>query len=140
MRNVACVLSLGSGEPGPVSGSNIHGNEVPYEFPPLASSACKTVHDDFWRLFGELQVYYRLSVDQGLQSFKDLRKEPFGKIRAHTMTYLSRPETERVLDRAVHYSEEGTRVTINNLRVYSFLYSIEFLIASSASPNPKQRG
>jgi hypothetical protein len=118
-QKVACVLSLGSGEAGPVNGSNVHENEAPYELSPLVSSACKTVHDEFWRLFGELQVYYRFSVDQGLQSFEDFRKEPFGKIKAHTMTYLSRPETEQVLNRAVHYSEEGTQVTINNLRVYS---------------------
>ncbi|PVF96984.1 hypothetical protein CPB86DRAFT_786474 [Serendipita vermifera] len=115
-RYVACILSLGSGEAGPVNVSSALTKGVPYELSPLVSSACKAVDDDFRRLFGGLHIYYRFSVDQGLQSCQDLKDEAFsGRILSYTATYLSQPLVEQDMNRAIHYSKEGTTVVVNNL-------------------------
>jgi hypothetical protein len=117
-QKVACVLSIGSGEAGPVSINMNGGTPPPYQLPQLSSSARKLTSDEAYRRYEKTGIYHRFSVENGLESSEGLSSHDFGKIRAYTEAYLSQPRTDKELMHAVEVSETGSLITIDSLCTY----------------------
>ncbi|KAH8834499.1 hypothetical protein DL96DRAFT_1810754 [Flagelloscypha sp. PMI_526] len=92
-RHVACILSIGSGHPGHLSLT-----EGLAELFPRISLDCERLNDDMERRFGNAPaVYWRLSVEQGLQNLaSDLSN--LDALVSHTYSYLQGSRTNRYID------------------------------------------
>ncbi|KAH8813815.1 acyl transferase/acyl hydrolase/lysophospholipase, partial [Flagelloscypha sp. PMI_526] len=92
-RRIACIVSIGSGHPGHLSMS--HG--LLDLFPRIALD-CERVADDMERRFGNTpEVFWRLSVEQGLQHLaNDLSN--LDALVFHTHSYLQSARTMRNID------------------------------------------
>jgi hypothetical protein len=99
---ISCLLSVGSGFRGVlalVDGSNTsQGTHIDYE----------RVAQELNRDLARLNVYFRLSVDHGLEGWGEFRTS-FGVIKSHVDGYLGRDEVSNYLGRCVAASVvEGT--------------------------------
>ncbi|CAG8507800.1 3836_t:CDS:2 [Acaulospora colombiana] len=114
-RRVACILSLGAGEAGPVPASLQSDVSLPYQLLPSTTSACRLVDEDVYNLIGYTSVYHRFSVARGLESLERFSRNVFGDIYAHTQIYLSQNRVERDMTNAVGVAEAGTYSTIGSM-------------------------
>jgi hypothetical protein len=114
-REVACILSLGSGETGPISASLYDKAPIPYQLSPSFSSSCRMVDEDMQNLLGSTNVYHRFSVDHGLESSEKFETKGFGEISEHTHAYLSQAKVERNMTRAGEAAEARGYTTIGSL-------------------------
>ncbi|KAH8831071.1 hypothetical protein DL96DRAFT_1811998 [Flagelloscypha sp. PMI_526] len=92
-RHVACIVSIGSGHPGHLSLAE----GLADLFPRIALD-CERLSDDMERRFGNApNVFWRLSVEQGLQSLAaDLSN--LDALVSHTYSYLQDARTHRDID------------------------------------------
>ncbi|KAH8818844.1 hypothetical protein DL96DRAFT_1504027 [Flagelloscypha sp. PMI_526] len=92
-RHVSCIVSIGSGHPGHLSLAE----GLTSLFPRIALD-CERLADDMERRFGNApDVYWRLSVEQGLQNLAvDLSN--LDALVSHTYSYLQRARTHREID------------------------------------------
>jgi hypothetical protein len=106
---VSCLLSLGSGVRGVVSLDNNGntGQDVHMD--------CERVSREVKRSIARLNVYYRLSVDRGLEIW-DLFETGFGSMKSHVDDYLGRDEPSGDLDRCVTASITEGVVTLDKIR------------------------
>jgi hypothetical protein len=106
---LSCLLSLGSGFRGVVAldnGRNItHGVCID----------CDRVSREVKRGIARLNIYYRLSVDHGLERWDQFRPE-FGTMKSHVDDYLGRDEPSNDLDRCVTASITEAVVTLDKIR------------------------
>ncbi|PVF95076.1 hypothetical protein CPB86DRAFT_875976 [Serendipita vermifera] len=114
-RRVACILSLGAGETGPIPASLYDKVSTPYQLSQSITSACRMVDEDMCGLFGYTSVYYRFSVDRGLESPEKFEGNNFGDISAHAHVYLSQTRVERDMTNTVGVAEGGTYNTIGSM-------------------------
>ncbi|KAH8813828.1 hypothetical protein DL96DRAFT_1561220 [Flagelloscypha sp. PMI_526] len=92
-RRIACIVSIGSGHPGHMS----FAQGLTELFPRIALD-CERVADDMERRFGNTpEVFWRLSVEQGLQHLEnDLSN--LDALASHTRSYLQSARTTRSID------------------------------------------
>ncbi|KAH8797789.1 hypothetical protein DL96DRAFT_1824929 [Flagelloscypha sp. PMI_526] len=92
-RHVTCIISIGSGHPGHLSLAE----GLTDLFPRIALD-CERLADDMKRRFGNAPgVYWRLSVEQGLQNLaSDLSN--LDALVSHTYSYLQCSRTQRDID------------------------------------------
>ncbi|KAG8794695.1 hypothetical protein FRC12_022419 [Ceratobasidium sp. 428] len=106
-RRVACIISIGGGHP-----RTIHIPEPsPFQriFPTNLIVAMRDIATDNERMaqtmamrFQEVpDVYFRLNVDQGMQSVRIGNWDRLGEIRAHTRAYMLKVQTNIMIGKAV---------------------------------------
>jgi hypothetical protein len=99
--HVSTILSLGSGHLGalgaPSTGSKDKWTDVLREM----VKECEQVAQEMEMQVGHLGVYYRFSVDQGLQRIYGLDLNDIGWLNAQVHTYLDDIQVSRKLDRCV---------------------------------------
>ncbi|KAH8814677.1 hypothetical protein DL96DRAFT_420437 [Flagelloscypha sp. PMI_526] len=91
-RDIACIVSVGSGHPGVLSLTE-HDNSL---FRRITED-CEQVANDLFRRFSKVpDLYWRLSVEQGMQSIDSADIHELTKILASTRSYLqtSRPNND----------------------------------------------
>src|SRR6267378_3542804 len=67
------------------------------------STDCEATHEQMLRLFGNSpNTYFRLNVEQGMQSIELSEWEKLANVEAHTTTYLRRKEVDRKLTLVVN--------------------------------------
>ena len=113
-RRVACVLSLGSGHPAVVPASSLH-NTNRNTAKVMAILQAERTAEELDGQIGRSQVYYRFSVDRGLESTESVSLRNLGDIETHTRAYLQQRSTEYVLDRSITASEHAGLVTTKDL-------------------------
>ncbi|PVF96985.1 FabD/lysophospholipase-like protein [Serendipita vermifera] len=110
-QTVACILSIGSG----VSALYHDEQPVPYRLSALTSSKCKIVDSNvFWRT-NHKEVYYRFSVNRGLESSRELQISNLGKMIQDTKVYLSDHVVDDHMKQAVRRAESMAEVPLGSI-------------------------
>ncbi|KAG9119255.1 hypothetical protein FRC07_005793 [Ceratobasidium sp. 392] len=117
-RRVATIVSIGAGHPRTIQIPE----PSPFQrvFPTNVIVAMKDIATDNERVaqamavrFGGARgVYFRLNVDQGMQSVRLGDWDRLGEVKAHTRTYMSKVETEKIMERAVKAMRERKGVIL----------------------------
>ncbi|KAG9093323.1 hypothetical protein FS749_014584 [Ceratobasidium sp. UAMH 11750] len=105
-RRVACILSIGGGHP-----RTIHIPEPsPFQriFPTSLIVAMRDIATDNERMAQTMavrfqavpDVYFRLNVDQGMQSVRIGSWDRLGEIKAHTRAYMLKAQTNEIMKKA----------------------------------------
>lgn len=116
---ISCLLSLGTGFRGVVSLRDRTGAER--NIGSVATTDCEAVAEEVYRRFARLGVYYRLSVDHGLEGFNRFGIE-FGSIKSHVDAYLAKKENSGRLDRCISASATSRTVTMGQLcKLFQYL-------------------
>ena len=105
---VSYLLSLGSGFRGFIAvddGGEITGG---------SSMDCERVARDVKQSLGKLKVYYRLSVERGLEGW-DSFQGGFGAMKSHVDEYLGRDEPSDDMDRCIEASFVDGRVSLEQI-------------------------
>ncbi|KAL5636635.1 hypothetical protein ACGC1H_000556 [Rhizoctonia solani] len=105
-RYVSCVLSVGAGHPGTI---HIPKSQISRLFRTKELVAMKhmatdseRVAEDMARRFEEVRgIYFRLSVDQGMQNVDTDNWEKLDDVTAHTRAYLNKFDVKRTMSLAV---------------------------------------
>jgi hypothetical protein len=93
-RDIACIVSVGSGHPGVLSLSE-NDNMV---FRRITED-CEQVANDLHRRFGKIpDLYWRLSVEQGMQDINPVDIQELTKIVASTRSYLQTSRSNNDVD------------------------------------------
>lgn len=108
---VSCLLSLGAGR-APVR-SFVSNETSPSKTLEQLASDCEKTADEIQRRIGRLGVYFRFSVDRGLDF--DTPLSPMGSITAHTGQYLLDDHVNSGLDACIRSSDHDSRVTLEQL-------------------------
>ena len=116
---VSCLFSVGSG----FRGVAVLGDGM--KFLQGARTDCERVAHELKRGMAKFKVYYRLSVDHGLEGWDQFRTE-FGAMKSHVDDYLGRDEPSADLDRCVTASITEGVVTLDKIRE-STIYQISLL-------------
>ncbi|KAG8716716.1 hypothetical protein FRC09_015318 [Ceratobasidium sp. 395] len=111
-RRVATIVSIGGGHPCTIQIPEAS----PFQrmFPTNVIAAMKDIATDNERVAqamaarfrGARDVYFRLNVDQGLQSVRLGDWDRLGEVQAHTRTYMSKVEADELMGRAVKATRE----------------------------------
>jgi len=113
-RRVACVLSLGSGRPSIIPASSLH-NTNQDTAKTMAILQAERTAEEVDNQIGKSQVYYRFSVDRGLESPESVSLKRLGDIETHTRVYLLQGSTGYALDRSITASEHTGLVTTKDI-------------------------
>jgi hypothetical protein len=113
-RRVACVLSLGSGRPAVIRASSLQ-NTCHDTANTMAILHAERTAEELDGQIGRSQVYYRFSVDRGLESPESVSLRNLGDIETHTRAYLQQRSTGYVLDRSITASEHVGLVTTKDI-------------------------
>ncbi|KAG9127329.1 hypothetical protein FRC07_014813 [Ceratobasidium sp. 392] len=111
-RRIACIVSIGSGHPSTIQIPDP--DSLQRVLPTNVMEAMKKIAADNERMaqsmatrFGAVpDVYFRLNVDQGMQSIRLGDWDRLGEVQAHTRTYMGKAETESIVRRAVKVVKE----------------------------------
>ncbi|KAG8792030.1 hypothetical protein FRC12_007463 [Ceratobasidium sp. 428] len=111
-RRVATIVSIGGGHPCTIQIPEA--STLQRIFPTNVIAAMKDIATDNERVaqamaarFREARdVYFRLNVDQGMQSVRLGDWDRLGEVQAHTRTYMSKVETNELVGRAVKATRE----------------------------------
>ncbi|KAG8785487.1 hypothetical protein FRC12_017511 [Ceratobasidium sp. 428] len=111
-RRVATIVSIGGGHPCTIQIPEAS----PFQriFPTNVIAAMKDIATDNERVAQAMaarfrrarDVYFRLNVDQGMQSVRLGDWDRLGEVQAHTRTYLGKVETDELVRRAVNATRE----------------------------------
>jgi hypothetical protein len=93
-RTIAVILSIGSGHPGLVSAFS----SARYED---MVANCEQVSQEMRERMGEDGIYFRFSVEQGLQRHHGAQVDQLNWINDQTLAYLENRETSRLLDQCL---------------------------------------
>jgi hypothetical protein len=113
-RPISCLLSLGSGKRGPISletTTSDSGQNLGFQI----TLDCESVDEQLRRRIGRLRVYYRFSVDSGLEGHK-IFKGGFGAIASHSAAYCSTEVVSSRMDDCLKAAEKGAGVTLERIR------------------------
>ncbi|KAG8699756.1 hypothetical protein FRC09_006401 [Ceratobasidium sp. 395] len=107
-RRVATIVSIGGGHPCTIQIPEA--STLQRIFPTSVIAAMKDIATDNERVAqamatrfrGARDVYFRLNVDQGMQSVRLSDWDRLGEVRAHTRAYLGKVETDELVGRAVN--------------------------------------
>jgi hypothetical protein len=123
---ISCFLSLGAGRPiMPHSLSSASSTtSILKTFEQLATG-CESVAKEMDRRIGRLGIYFRLSVDRGLDfSIHSVDPQRLGEITSYTMSYLLDNAVNKNLDDCVFKSQQHSRISLESLcKVFSTLYT-----------------
>ncbi|KAG8715909.1 hypothetical protein FRC08_010039 [Ceratobasidium sp. 394] len=116
-RHVSCIVSIGGGHPRTIRIPEA--SPLQRIFPTNVIVAMRDIATDNERMAqtmairfqGFPDVYFRLNVDQGMQSVQLGDWDRLGEITAHTRAYMQRAETNKLMTRAVK-SIQGRRGVI----------------------------
>ncbi|KAG8701839.1 hypothetical protein FRC09_005110 [Ceratobasidium sp. 395] len=111
-RRVATIVSIGGGHPCTIQIPEAS----PFQriFPTNVIAAMKDIATDNERVAqamavrfrGARDAYFRLNVDQGMQSVRLGDWDRLGEVQAHTRTYMNKVETNELVGRAVKATRE----------------------------------
>lgn len=121
-HRISCLLSLGSGKRGAISLENTQSNAHPSISAQIASDS-ENVAEETKKQLGRLKIYYRFSVDVGLEGPRPFRGG-FGSIISHTSVYLSKFSVSKSLDNCLKAVEKFGGVTLERLCEFCLLYSL----------------
>jgi hypothetical protein len=107
-RRVSCLLSLGAGQAEVRSTSS-------KDYTTKTAQDTETIARECQRRFGSLEIYFRFSVERGMDLECAIGEGTFGAIATHTSVYLEGDESAKRLDRFVTISSSTDRVTLDNL-------------------------
>lgn len=107
---VSSILSIGSGQRGNASVKDVDSAMLA----DIIARDCEAVAEDLSQRIGKLGVYYRLSVDQGLQETGEFRGD-IGSILSHADVYLLKSATTDILERCITASEDTRSTTLGQL-------------------------
>jgi hypothetical protein len=105
---ISYILGLGSGFRGFIAvddGGKITGG---------SSMDCERVARDIKRSLAKLKVYYRLSVDRGLEGWESFQGG-FGAMKSHVDEYLGRDEISRTMDQCIATTFMDGRVSLKQI-------------------------
>ncbi|KAG8809295.1 hypothetical protein FRC17_003506, partial [Serendipita sp. 399] len=105
-HRVSCVISIGSGKKGIVSEFSIED---------FASQQTEAVSEEAEKRFGGLNLYFRFSLERGLEKTVSPTPEGFGVIHSHVQAYLSRHTNDELLDRSIEASKVTSQRKIRDL-------------------------
>ena len=108
---VSCLLSLGAGRVA-IRSVTSDGTPASKALEQLAMD-CEKTADEVQRRIGRLGIYFRFSVDRGLDF--DGSFSPMGNITAHTGQYLLDDAVNRGIDTCIQSSERDSRVTLEQI-------------------------
>lgn len=107
-KNIACVISIGTGKPRTIDMPNpsfIERNIVPLgvirAMVAIATDCEKTAEQVEKKFKHLLKTYFRFNVEQGLQNVKLGDWDRISEVAAHTRSYMDTPEVDSRLDAAV---------------------------------------
>jgi len=109
--SISCLMSLGAGRAA-ISAVGSDGNTSVKTLEQLAMD-CENTADEVQRRLGRLGIYFRFSVDHGLDF--DTPSSSIGKIAAHTAQYLLGDQVSSRLDACIVSAEQESRVTLEQL-------------------------
>jgi hypothetical protein len=112
-HRIACLLSLGSGNRGAISLEDTQSNSHQAVSAEVASDS-ENVAEETQKRLGRLKVYYRFSVDVGLEGPRPFRGN-FGTISSHASVYLSKFSVSRSMDNCIKAAEKSPGVTLERL-------------------------
>lgn len=115
---IACILSLGSGQRGVISlGED---NDSLQDLGTRMITEGDNMAEEVRKRIGRLRVYYRFSVDRGLEVW-DMQRQGFGMIKSHVDAYLSKDVVNANLEECLSVSKKARNITME--RVCEFLFS-----------------
>ncbi|CAE6437188.1 unnamed protein product, partial [Rhizoctonia solani] len=110
-RQVACIISIGAGHsrtiqvPSPSRWYTYRTQDL-VVMKDMATDSERVAEEMMLRFRNTSELYYRFSVDQGVQNMDDGSWERLGETMQHTKAYLRKNETDRKLEEAVRASME----------------------------------
>ncbi|PVF96987.1 FabD/lysophospholipase-like protein, partial [Serendipita vermifera] len=114
-QTVACILSIGSGVSAPLTALYHNEQPVPYQLSALASSYCEIVDSEVFLRMKDSKVYYRFSVDKGLESPREFRIDGLGTMIQHTKDYLLDHRVDDQMERAVQGAKSVAGVLLGSI-------------------------
>jgi hypothetical protein len=105
---ISYILNIGSGFRGIMALDD--GNNVVR----AASMDCERVARDVTRNLARLRIYYRLSVDRGLEGWAPFRTD-FGAMKSHVDEYLGRDEPSGMIDNCIAASFRKGGVSLDKI-------------------------
>jgi len=100
-RRISVILSIGSGHAGLVSASSSARFEEWLRVMKDMAANCEKVAQEMRERMGDDGVYFRFSVEQGLQKDQGAQADQVAWANAQTFGYLDDPETSHLLDQCV---------------------------------------
>jgi hypothetical protein len=111
-QRVSCLLCLGTGKP-VIRSLNMGGLDVDQ----IVARDTETTAEQLKRRYTGLGIYFRLSVDRGLDfgsGSQDI-EESAGKIVSCTSGYLETHDASEILDHCLRSSHQASHITMENL-------------------------
>jgi hypothetical protein len=113
--SINCLLSLGYGQPGVLTAAKIQDADSA-QIKMVAAIHSDYLADEIEVQIGELGVYYRFSVDRGLEVPDNIPHDNIGLIGTHTGAYLQRTNIQRMMQNAITSLEQSnSNVTIGEI-------------------------
>jgi hypothetical protein len=113
--SVASLLSLGAGHPGAISFPSGDGFDLNGVMRNMMSD-CEQRAQEIERQVGRVGIYFRFSVEQGLQSHRLGPGLELNQVMAHTDNYLSEHSTKEKLNGFVQNFDTASRlITLDQL-------------------------
>ena len=109
-RKVQLILSIGAGKRVPLS---IKGKGISLE--DKAAQEAESLAEELREQFRKTGVYFRFSVDRGIEILEQARDQHTSTIYSNTSAYLSQKEVDKSLDRAIRASSMSSLVTLEKL-------------------------
>jgi hypothetical protein len=133
---VSCLLSVGAGKPAVKSlrlgaSTSSEADSAQYNLATLERLAldCENTANEVQRRIGMLGIYYRFSVERGLETGFQLQNGTnhdtifgtieYGEIATHTSAYLLETTVSNSLDSCIISAERSSRVTLDQLCKHS---------------------
>jgi hypothetical protein len=108
---VSILLNLGSGHRGVISAVS---KRTPVNVGAQVIGDCEVIAEDVQRRLGNFGIYYRLSVDHGLDRWR-LDRDGVGALISHVDTYLSRTDPSNKLNQCISASQRVSTVSLERI-------------------------
>jgi hypothetical protein len=130
-QHISCIMSIGSGHtrtiqiPKPTPFQRIFPTNVITAMKDIATDSERVAEEMAARFRDTTNVYFRFSVDQGMQSVRLSDWKRLNEFNAHTRAYLHREETGERMNRAVRAIVErktsvSTEQVGTSIAIFSF--------------------
>lgn len=121
---IGLLLSIGSGHPGTLSLTEDDSSDALGQLMRGVLLDCEKQAQEVQQWMGKFDIYFRFSVEQGMQNTPTLAGE-LGWISAQTSGYLSQPDTIKRVDKCLEETrmEEGAitlKVLLSNCFLFAF--------------------
>lgn len=120
-RKVRCILSLGTGQDGPV-GLRGESGAFALDLVDLVKSLatdCENTHRELEARLKDHGVYFRLNLDQGAQSMRLEDRDKIEQLDADVKSYMAREPAKSHIERVAHLpcskGNDGTLLTLREV-------------------------